>query len=95
MWDSFTNPLPLALMLLARPEWWPVAAAAEITLRAAAGWATAGHVLRDALTGRLFLLAPLQDLLSFGHVGPEDFLGIRSCGAEGNIICRRMEGSNW
>ena len=39
----FTNPLPLALLLwAARPEWWPVAAA-TVLLRAAAGWATAGH----------------------------------------------------
>ena len=61
----FTNPLPLALLLYAaRPAWWPVALAA-IVLRAAAGWATAGHVLRDPLAGRLFFLVPLQDLLSF------------------------------
>jgi ceramide glucosyltransferase len=61
----FTNPLPLALMLYAaRPEWWPVAAA-TVALRAAAGWATAGHVLRDRLTARLFFLVPVQDVLSF------------------------------
>jgi ceramide glucosyltransferase len=61
----FTNPLPLALLLWAvKPEWWPLAAAA-VLLRAAAGWATAGYVLRDRLTARLFFLAPLQDLLSF------------------------------
>jgi ceramide glucosyltransferase len=61
----FTNPLPLALLLWAvKPEWWPAAAAA-ILLRVAAGWATAGYVLRDRLTARLFFLAPLQDLLSF------------------------------
>ena len=61
----FTNPLPLALMLYAaRPEWWPVAAA-TVVLRAAAGWATAGHVLRDPLTARMFFLVPVQDLLSF------------------------------
>ena len=61
----FTNPLPLALLLWAvKPEWWPLAAAA-ILLRAAAGWATAGYVLRDRLTARLFFLVPLQDLLSF------------------------------
>jgi ceramide glucosyltransferase len=61
----FTNPLPLALMLYAaRPEWWPVAAA-TVGLRAAAGWATAGHVLRDPLTARLFFLVPVQDVLSF------------------------------
>jgi len=61
----FTNPLPLALMLwTARPEWWPVAVA-TVVLRAAAGWATAGLVLRDKLTARLFFLVPVQDLLSF------------------------------
>uniref|UniRef100_Q028R9 Ceramide glucosyltransferase, putative n=1 Tax=Solibacter usitatus (strain Ellin6076) TaxID=234267 RepID=Q028R9_SOLUE len=61
----FTNPLPLALMLYAvRPEWWPVAAA-TVVLRAGAGWATAGRVLRDPLTARLFFLVPVQDLLSF------------------------------
>jgi ceramide glucosyltransferase len=61
----FTNPLPLALLLwAARPQWWP-AAAATLLLRVAAGWATAGYVLRDPLTARLFFLVPLQDLLSF------------------------------
>jgi len=61
----FTNPLPLALMLwIARPAWWPVAAV-TLLLRAAAGWATARHVLEDSLTGRLFFLVPVQDLLSF------------------------------
>ena len=45
-------------------EWWP-AVAATVLLRAAAGWATAGYVLRDPLTPRLFFLVPLQDLLSF------------------------------
>jgi ceramide glucosyltransferase len=61
----FTHPLPLALMLYAaRPEWWPIAGVA-VLLRAAAGWATAGHVLRDPLVRRLFLLVPVQDLLGF------------------------------
>ncbi|MEO8596322.1 MAG: bacteriohopanetetrol glucosamine biosynthesis glycosyltransferase HpnI [Candidatus Solibacter sp.] len=61
----FTNPVPLALMLwAARPEWWPVVAAA-LLLRAAAGIATAGYVLRDGLTARLFFLVPVQDVLSF------------------------------
>jgi ceramide glucosyltransferase len=61
----FTNPLPLALLLLAaRPEWWAVAAA-TILLRIGAAWATAGYVLRDSLTARLFFLLPLQDVLSF------------------------------
>ena len=61
----FTNPLPLALLLWAvKPEWWP-AVAATVLLRAAAGLATAGYVLRDPLTARLFFLVPLQDILSF------------------------------
>src|SRR4029077_15992279 len=43
----FTNPLPLALLLYAaRPAWWPMLPA-TILLRAVAGWATAGLVLRD------------------------------------------------
>ena len=52
----FTNPLPPAL--------WPVLAATAV-VRAAAGWATAGHVLRDPLTRRLWWLTPLQDVASF------------------------------
>jgi len=61
----FTNPLPLALALwAARPGWWPVALAA-VALRALAGWATAGHVLRDPLTRRLWWLVPVQDFASF------------------------------
>ena len=61
----FTNPLPLALMLwAAHPAWWPVAAL-TVVLRAVAAVATAGVVLRDPLTARLWVLLPLQDLLSF------------------------------
>jgi ceramide glucosyltransferase len=61
----FTNPLPPALLLYAvKPEWWPVLAVTAL-FRAAAGWATAGHVLRDPLTRRLWWLTPLQDIASF------------------------------
>jgi ceramide glucosyltransferase len=61
----FTNPLPPALLLCAvKPEWWPVLAVTAL-LRAAAGWATAGHVLRDPLTRRLWWLTPLQDIAGF------------------------------
>jgi len=61
----FTNPLPLALLLLAaRPDWWPVAAVAAL-FRAAAAWATAGWVLRDPLTARRWWLVPVQDAASF------------------------------
>jgi ceramide glucosyltransferase len=62
----FTMPLPLALILwIAQPGWWALAAA-TILLRAVAGWATAGLVLKDGLTARLFWLVPLQDVLSLG-----------------------------
>ena len=61
----FTNPLPPALLLCAvKPEWWPVLAVTAL-FRAAAGWATAGHVLRDPLVRRLWWLTPLQDIVSF------------------------------
>jgi ceramide glucosyltransferase len=60
----FTIPLPLAVLLwVLQPAWWPLALA-TLVLRAAAGWATAGLVLRDPLTARLFWLVPLQDVLS-------------------------------
>src|ERR1700716_1386434 len=60
----FTMPLPLALILwIAQPGWW-VLAAATILMRAVAGWATAGLVLKDGLTAKLFWLVPLQDVLS-------------------------------
>jgi ceramide glucosyltransferase len=61
----FTHPLPLALLLVAvQPSWWPLAAFTAI-LRAAASRATAGRVLRDPLTGRLWWLVPLADIASF------------------------------
>jgi ceramide glucosyltransferase len=61
----FTNPLPLALLLLAaRPEWWP-AAAVVVALRTAAAWATAGWVLHDPLTARRWYFVPVQDVFSF------------------------------
>ena len=61
----FTNPLPLALLLwAASPALWPAVPLAAL-FRAAAAWATAGYVLRDPLTGRLFWLLPLQDIAAF------------------------------
>ncbi len=61
----FTNPLPLALLLwAAAPAWWPTVAATVI-LRAAAAWATAGLVLSDPLTARLWWAVPIQDVASF------------------------------
>lgn len=62
----FTNPLPLILLAwAARPEWWPLALLLLI-LRGAAAFATAGYVLHDRVTARLWFLIPVQDLLSFG-----------------------------
>ena len=61
----FTNPLPLALLLTAvTPALWPVLAAAGV-FRAAAAWATAGRVLHDPLTRRLWWIVPLVDIVSF------------------------------
>ncbi|MFB3828234.1 MAG: bacteriohopanetetrol glucosamine biosynthesis glycosyltransferase HpnI [Bryobacteraceae bacterium] len=61
----FTNPLPLALLLwAAAPVWWPLLAA-TVAVRAAAAWASAGLVLRDPLTARLWFLLPVQDLAGF------------------------------
>jgi ceramide glucosyltransferase len=61
----FTNPLPLVLLLWAvQPAWWPVAVAV-IAARIAAAVATAGWVLHDRLTAKLWWLIPVQDLLSF------------------------------
>ena len=65
MGQIFTNPLPLALLLMAvQPSWWPVAAV-TVVFRTAAAWATAGRVLRDPLTRRLWWLVPLADVASF------------------------------
>jgi ceramide glucosyltransferase len=61
----FTNPLPLALLLMAvQPSFWPVAAV-TVVFRTAAAWATAGRVLRDPLTRRLWWLVPVADVASF------------------------------
>jgi ceramide glucosyltransferase len=61
----FTNPLPLALLLIAvDPSWWPLAAGAFL-FRLAAAWTVSDRVLRDPLTLRQWLLVPLQDLTSF------------------------------
>jgi ceramide glucosyltransferase len=61
----FTNPLPLVLLaVLARPDWW-IFATAVLALRAAAAVATAGLVLRDSTTAKLWFLVPVQDVLSF------------------------------
>jgi ceramide glucosyltransferase len=59
----FTHPLPLAMLLCAvEPSWWPILAA-TVLLRAAAAWATAGHVLGDPLTARYWWLLPVQEVI--------------------------------
>lgn len=61
----FTNPLPLALLLIAfKPGWWPVLALTAL-FRALAAWAVAGWVLHDPLTARRWWLVPVQDVVSF------------------------------
>lgn len=61
----FTNPTPLILLLLlARPEWWPVALAVTAA-RVLAAHVTASQVLHDPLTRTRWYLVPVQDLLSF------------------------------
>ncbi len=58
----FTNPLPIALALLAADvQWWPALAAA-LAFRCAAAWATSVWVLN---VQPRWLLLPVQDALSF------------------------------
>ena len=60
----FTNPLPIALLLMVVwPSWEPLAVTA--VFRAASAWAVAGWVLRDPLTAKAWWLVPLQDVVSF------------------------------
>lgn len=59
----FTNPLPLALLLVAiEPGWWPALAVTWV-VRSAAAWAVAAWGLGARVQ---WALLPLQDLLSFG-----------------------------
>jgi ceramide glucosyltransferase len=61
----FTNPLPLALLLvLWTPASWPVLPV-TLALRAFAAVAVYRHVLADTLCSRSWWLIPVQDLLSF------------------------------
>ncbi len=61
----FTNPLPIALLLvLLAPAWWPMLLL-TCAIRAAAGAATAVNVLNDGLTSQQWYLVPLADLISF------------------------------
>lgn len=58
----FTNPLPVALILLALQErWWPLFAVA-CAARAAVAWAVSRRVLAAPVA---WLLLPAQDILSF------------------------------
>ncbi len=63
--EIFTNPLPLALlMLLVAPATWPFALAVA-AFRTGSAFAVAGCVLSDPLTRAKFYLVPFQDLFSF------------------------------
>lgn len=61
----FTNPFPLAALLIAlSPPLWPLAIPTAL-LRAAAAVSVSGAVLSDPLCRRAWPLIPLQDFLSF------------------------------
>lgn len=61
----FTNPIPLALLLMAvAPAWWPMLLLTA-AVRFAAGYATASVILNDPLSRKLWFLIPLQDVVSF------------------------------
>ena len=63
--EVFTNPLPLALlMLMVAPKSWPFVVL-MIAFRAGSAFAVASCVLGDPLTRREFYLVPLQDVFSF------------------------------
>ncbi len=58
----FTNPLPLALIVIAlQPGWWPVLVITAL-VRAAAAWSVSWRVLGHRVR---WLLLPVQDVLSF------------------------------
>ena len=61
----FTNPLPIALLLVAAGASWWAAIPVTALVRALAAWAVAGWVLHDSLTARRWWLVPVQDLVSF------------------------------
>ncbi len=62
--NIFMHPLPLAAILwIARPDWWPMAAL-TIAFRGAAGLA-ASFTVRDPLTRRLWWLVPIADAVNF------------------------------
>jgi len=61
----FTNPLPLALLLVAVQPGWARMLAVTLLFRAASVLAVAAWVLRDPLTRRLWWIVPAQDIASF------------------------------
>lgn len=64
--EIFTNPLPVALLLLlAAPKLWALVAV-TVLFRALAAWSTAMWVLHDPLSKRRWWLIPVQDLISAG-----------------------------
>ncbi len=63
--QMFTNPIPLALLLVASaPRLWP-ALLMTLAFRGWVAYATAETVLRDPLTRDYWYLVPAQDLASF------------------------------
>lgn len=62
----FTNPTPLALLLLlAAPAWWPLCLLAAAA-RGVMAWEVSQQTLNDPLCRQRWFLIPLEDLLSFG-----------------------------
>ena len=61
----FTNPLPIALILVAiSAAWWPMLVV-TILIRFFAAWCTSFCVLNCTMTARQWCLLPLQDVVSF------------------------------
>ncbi len=61
----FTNPLPLALILVAiAPAWWPMLVV-TILMRIVAAWSTTVWVLKCRLNARFWVLLAVQDVASF------------------------------
>lgn len=61
----FTNPIPIALLLVAAsPQLWPALVPTAL-LRAWTAYAVAGPILRSRLCALRWYLVPLQDLMSF------------------------------
>jgi ceramide glucosyltransferase len=63
--EIFTNPIPLAILLVAlAPATWPLFGLSLI-FRFWAAYATSQNVLSDPLARGLWYLIPVQDVLSF------------------------------